>query len=320
VGIIDTPDWTTDDVDTAGRGEGKLADARLRQRLAALSDKHPSGTGYLDAGGNSEADQRENTVDVYAVIADARRAGLATDHQHTTDGRRRIWSAERTELHKQILAEIYASSDHVACEGKAILAGGLPGAGKTTVLRTQAGIDLRSFFMINPDDVKELMAIRGMIPYVAGLSPMQASDLAHEESSYLAKQLAKRGCADGRNVIWDITMASTDSTRTRIAELRAASYDEIEGIFVDIPVDVSVRRAEARHIEGQSEYHAGRGQGGRFVAPEGIRAQADPQFGSANRRTFEAVKSTLDSWRLYDNSVDGRPAVLIDRGRRNSPW
>ena len=37
---------------------------------------------------------------------------------------------------------------------------------------------------------------------------MEASELVHEESSYLANQLALRAQSDGKNLIWDITMSS----------------------------------------------------------------------------------------------------------------
>ena len=57
------------------------------------------------------------------------------------------------------------------------------------------------------------MARRGMIPEVEGLSPMEASDLVHEESSYLARQLALRAQADGKNLIWDITMSDQEKQR-----------------------------------------------------------------------------------------------------------
>ena len=74
----------------------------------------------------------------------------------------------------------------------AVVAGGLGGAGKTTVLGDHEGIDPTKYLTINPDDLKEELAQRGMIPKVDGLSPMEASDLVHEESSYLARQLALR--------------------------------------------------------------------------------------------------------------------------------
>ena len=47
---------------------------------------------------------------------------------------------------------------------------------------------------------------------------------------------------------------------------------------------------------------------------EVIRAQVDPEWGSVNRKTFEAVKHQFDSWARYDNS--GAAPVLADTGRR----
>ncbi len=161
------------------------------------------------------------------------------------------------------------------------------------------------------------MAKRDMIPEVAGLTPMEASDLVHEESSYIAKQLALRATADGKNVIWDITMSSRASTERRIVDLWAAGYSQVEGIFVDIPIEVATHRSDARHREGHDDYGAGHGQGGRFVPAEVIAAQADPEWGSRNRRTFEQIKQHLDAWLHCDNSVDGRRPVLIDSGSRD---
>jgi predicted kinase len=204
----------------------------------------------------------------------------------------------------------------VPCERRAILAGGLPGAGKTTVLEQHAGIDRSQYLTINPDEIKSEMAKRGMIPEVAGLTPMEASDLVHEESSYVAKQFALRATASGKNIIWDITMASRKSTERRISDLRAAGYARVEGIFIDIPVDVGIHRSVARHREGHDSYRAGHGPGGRFVPAEVIGSQADPDWGSRNRRTFEQVKPQLDVWLLCDNSVDGRAPVLVDSSGR----
>jgi hypothetical protein len=155
-----------------------------------------------------------------------------------------------------------------------------------------------------------------MTPEVADLSPMEASDLAHEESSHVARRLARRAMREGKNVIWDITMSSRESTEKRISDLRAAGYWRVEGIFVDIPIDAGIRRSDARHREGQAGYCAGHGQGGRFVPAEVIRSQADPEWSSRNRRTFEQVKSLLDAWFLCDNSADGHSPALVDSGGR----
>jgi predicted ABC-type ATPase len=141
---------------------------------------------------------------------------------------------------------------------------------------------------------------------------MEASSLAHEESSYLARQLSLRATAAGKNIIWDITMSSSSSAGRRVDELRRASYDRIEGVFVDIPVETSVARTEARHRRGCDLYLAGQGLGGRIVPAEVIRAQRDPEFGSVNRRAFESLKDSFDEWTVYDNSQDDRPAILIE--------
>ncbi len=197
---------------------------------------------------------------------------------------------------------------------KAIIIGGLAGAGKTTILEKHAGVDLSQYLIINPDNFKEELAQRGLIPEVEGLSPMEASTLAHEESSHLARQLAFRALAEGKNVIWDITMSSTTSAERRIQDLRSAGYDRVEGLFVDIPAETSIARTQARHRHGEDLFMGGIGPGGRFIVVEVTLSQFDSEFGTANRRAFESLKDQFDYWALYDNSVDSRPPILVDLG------
>ncbi len=283
--------------------------AELRRRLGALPDGHPSGPDQPLR--LTDAEWSEHVEEVHEHLADAQAAGLETKARFAIDADGEAWTADRRHVHSMIIDELYLKSASVPCDRKAIIAGGLPGAGKTTVLTEQAGIDLSQYLMINPDTVKEEMAKRGLIPDVGGLSPMEASDLVHEEASHIAKQLALRAQADGKNVIWDITMSSLEKTQMRIENLRVAGYAKVDGIFVDIPIEVSVRRADARHRDDHERYRAGEGLGGRCIPPEVIRAQADDKWGSVNRRTFEGIVSSLDAWSRYDNSVDGRPASLV---------
>jgi predicted kinase len=256
----------------------------------------------------TDAEWAEHVTEVRETLDKAQLAGLSTDRQHTIDSSRSVWSEVRDLIHDTIIEDLYNRSQDVPCERKAIMAGGLGGSGKTTVLSGHAGIDLSQYITINPDKVKEEMANRGLVPEVDGLTPMEASDLVHEESSHIAKRLARRAEAEGKNIIWDITMSSRDSTKSRIDNLHAEEYT-VDGIFVDIPVETSVHRADARHREGHSDYLAGFGLGGRYVPPEVIEAQADPEWGSKNRRTFEEIHHLFDHWSRYDNSVDGRPPV-----------
>jgi predicted ABC-type ATPase len=254
----------------------------------------------------------EHITEVRDGLSKAYEQNLNTDRAYTINGAGEVWLEERDRLHDSIIEDLYAKAADVPCDFKAIVAGGLGGAGKTTVLTRHAGIDLSQYLMINPDGMKEEMARRGMIPEVEGLSPMEASDLAHEESSYLAKRLAHRAQADGKNMIWDITMSSEESTAGRINDLRKADYTQVDGLFVDISVETSIRRIESRHREGHDEWRAGTGLGGRYVPPEVVESQADSQWGSKNRKVYEKMKEGLDSWSTYDNSVDHRPAELTE--------
>jgi len=256
----------------------------------------------------------EHLTEVRDGLAQARREGLITSKLYTIDPDRREWTANRNRIQGSLVADLFEKAKDVPCDHSAIIAGGLGGAGKTTVLTQHAGIDLSRYLMINPDDIKEEMARRGMIPKVDGLSPMEAADLAHEESSYIAKRLALRASAEGKNIIWDITMSSTESTEARIKELRDAEYTRIDGLFVDIPVEMSVERTDSRHREGHESYRSGKGLGGRYVPPEVITSQRDPEWSCQNRRTYESVKDGFDNWSIYDNSGDH--PVLIESPQR----
>jgi predicted kinase len=262
----------------------------------------------------TDAEWAEHITDVRTRLGDAQRAGLSTDRQYTTDQDREQWTPARDRIQGELVADLYERARDVPCDRKSIVAGGLGGAGKSTVLSNHAGIDLSQYLTINPDDIKEEMAKRGLVPRVEGLTPMEASDLAHEESSAIAKQLERKARSDGKNVIWDITMSSRESTERRITNLRASGYS-VDAVFVDIPVETSVRRADVRHRTGYNDYLAGVGLGGRYVPAELIEAQADPDWGSKNRKTFEEVGRLFDHWSRYDNSVDGRPPVLAQTDR-----
>jgi predicted ABC-type ATPase len=316
----------------------------LRRRLERLPPGHPSslatadrgddrghrdspddspvsadtGSISLDAGPAEDADRRpltdaEHTERVRMITEGldcARDQGLATDKRYLADPTRGIWTRERRDAHDAIIRDLYEESGSVPCERQAIMAGGLGGAGKSTVLDKYAGIDQSRYLTINPDNIKEEMAKRGLIPKLNGVSPMEASDLVHEESSHIAKMLARRAIKDGKNITWDITMSTPASALQRLDALADAGYST-KGVFVDISIDVAVERADARHRDGHDRYREGIGFGGRFVPPEVIKAQKDPEWGSANRRTFEQVKPTFTQWAIYDNSVTGREPQLV---------
>jgi predicted kinase len=258
----------------------------------------------------TDAEDAERVQTIREWLEWARDQRMASDDRYLADRARGIWVRERRDAHDDIIEDLYRESANVPCEREAIIAGGLGGAGKSTVLDKYAGVDRSRYLTINPDDIKEVMAERGLIPELDGLSPMEASDLVHEESSHIAYQLADRAMRDGKNIIWDITMSRLGSVLGRLDGLDDAAYST-KGVFVDISTDVAVERADARHRIGHEDYRAGIGFGGRYVPPEVIQAQTDPEWGSINRRTFEEVKSRFVEWAVYDNSVTGREPQLV---------
>ncbi len=301
-------------------GRARPPVARLPE-LAAEEPDEDEGTGPDHSPDDAarpltDSEWSEHVTEIRASLEKAHANGLATNIQHTIDPAHQVWSDGRDALHDSIIEDIYSHSSAVPCGYKAVVAGGLGGAGKSTVLEKHAGIDHSQYLSVNPDDIKEHMASLGLIPKIDGLSPMEASDLVHEECSHIAKRIARRAQAEGKNMIWDITMSSFASTEKRVDDLRAAGYSRIDGIFVDIPIEASVARAGARHRAGDADYRAGLGYGGRFVPPEVIRSQADRSGTSLNVKTFEAVKNRFDNWSSYDNSVDGRDPLLVGASRR----
>jgi predicted ABC-type ATPase len=269
--------------------------------------------GSWDTGGKlDDAAYAEHTRRVENILKQQMEEGNTTDVRFTVGGDGQSWTVERAEAHQRVMEAIWKATETVPRDHRAVIAGGLGGAGKSTVLRGFANIADGDYFTINPDDVKEEMARQGLIPDVPGLSPMEASPLVHEESSHIANMLARRAYREGINVMWDITMSKRSSVEKRITELRENGYDEIDAVFVDIPVETSVERALARHRRGMESYRTGKGFGGRYVPPALIRANASAAASSANRETFDQLQEQFDSWVVYDNSVAGRDPERVD--------
>lgn len=256
-------------------------------------------------------------ADLQAKIAQLSAEGKSTDALHTVDANRTVWTDERTKLHRQIVDDILKQNMNVPKDRKAVMAGGLGGAGKTTVLTKHAGVDTSQYLTLNPDEVKEQLVERGLAPKVEGYSPMEMSALLHEESSHLTKMLAAIAQDEGYNVMWDITMSgATSKTQAKIRTLKEKGYT-VEGVFVDIPVETSVERAMSRYRRGLEQFLNGKGNGGRYVPPEIIRENASKTHSSTNREAFETVADDFEDWKIYDNSVHGRdPQLVSDKKRR----
>lgn len=291
--------------------------AKLAKKAVDKIGKDGGGKDGKDGGKNKDDDLikdpaiRERAKKVESTIGSARKT-IATELTETLPGG--AWKPERDRIHRDIANELYSKAANVPNDGKVVIAGGLGGAGKTTVLTKHANIDTSNYLTLNPDDVKEVMAKRGLVPDVPGapeLSPMERAALIHEESSRITQMVAAMAYRDKKNVIWDITMSSQKSVQSRLDALKKNGYSEFKGVFVDIPVEVSVSRAMSRYERGAQDYLKGKGEGGRYVPPAIIRAQKTSSGVTVNREVFDGMRDQFNDWAVYDNSVTGRAPELV---------
>jgi Zeta toxin len=97
------------------------------------------------------------------------------------------------------------------------------------------------YLTVSVEAVLEEMAACGLIPEVAGLSPMEASSLAHAEAQFIAKRVAMLALTDGRNLQLEVSMASQSSTKSWIAALHSAGYTA-DVIFAEISIGIGTAR------------------------------------------------------------------------------
>ena len=278
--------------------------AELRQAESEMKASAAAAKGMAAPGEYApltEAQYQQHARDVEEMVNAELVAGRSTADQYSTDGGY-SWSPGRALVHDEILQAFLARQVNVPSEKKAVLLGGLSGAGKSTTLKKVPGVHQGDYAVINPDDFKKELGRRGLVPEVAGLSPMEAGALVHDESSHLADQAGRLLVEHGKNVAYDVTMANESVTRRRLDSLKRSGYT-VTAVFVDVPVEKSVQRALARHRKGLERYRQGTDPlGGRYVPPDFIRGQEAAPGVTKNRQVFDQLKPQFASWQLWDNS------------------
>lgn len=293
----------------------KVSERNARRRLSYAQSKGEMMSPTLYKNHNTYAQEA-----IQRLVSD----GKETDKlfARETEGGELRWERKRAEKHKEIIQELLQQWKDVPCNGEAVFSGGLGGAGKGTILKKFTDIDQTQYATLNPDDIKEIMAEKGMIPHLDGLTPMEVSPLVHEEASYITGQLSKILSSKKKNIIYDLTMGSYKSTVKKIHNLQQAGYTVIEAVFVDIDPQESHKRANLRHKNGLNRYITkGEGYGGRLL-PSNITAQqtpTDPKNRSLNIEVFQRLREEghFHNYGVFDNNVHGRSPILIESSKHS---
>ncbi|MBR30684.1 MAG: hypothetical protein CMN77_05185 [Spirochaetaceae bacterium] len=174
----------------------------------------------------------------------------------------------------------------------AIMMMGGPASGKSTMVKS-AGLGSMEDFVVADAD-----AVKNLIPeYRVGVNNRlkKAAEMAHEESSYLVKQIREEAINARKNLVIDGTGSKTASYEKNIQKLRDQGY-EIKLMMADTPMDVALDRAKQRARKT-----------GRYV-PDGVLKGAYAGIPSG----FQKIAEMVDSAAIYDTNVKlGEPSRLV---------
>jgi hypothetical protein len=218
------------------------------------------------------------------------------------------WTPERAAQHEQmwddLLSQIEAAN--IPKEHDALVLGGLPGAGKSYMLKPGEKADSfgvvswepngelppgATHVSINPDIVKEMLIARGMLPegISQDLKPMEQVTFLHEESSAVAKMFSARLGRLGYNVVLDNTMDSEGGMLKRMTPLARQGY-KFRGLFADIPPDESLESARKRYLDA-----ALTPMGGRYV-PSSVQGNRSSSKGNMSKNRDAMDSLVADDW------------------------
>lgn len=211
------------------------------------------------------------------------------------------YEADRQSLHDATVAkEIGNAQAPVGRAPVAVIMGGGTSSGKTSASREILG-ENKNMVRIDPDEVKT------HIPEYQGfkeIDPMNAAGRVHAESSDVTKQVLTATINGGYDLCYDTTTSNSTKTGANIDRLSAAGY-KTDALFIDIPVETAIERADIRARTSDDPINRGR-----FVPESNIRENH-----AASARVFlDTIKDnpSVGLKQVYDNSQPkGQPPTLV---------
>ncbi len=197
---------------------------------------------------------------------------------------------KRAKLHDKLLRQILDKVEP-SKNPKAILTGGLPGAGKSGVLNTSIPNWKTKYVHVDSDSIKLMLA------KADGLTTLGPNAAAyHEEANLILGRVFAKAILENKSILYDGTMRNASRVNNLISAFKKAGYD-ITAIYADLPLEKSMIRSIGRSY----------GKAGRFVDP-----MMQTTHGSKNINTFNAIKEKVNDWKIFDTDVAfGEKPILI---------
>lgn len=244
------------------------------------------------------------------AITRALEAGNATSRTETYDGNGQVWKPDRAAMHRDIVHQLLEADQRVPSGRRAVIVGGIA-SGHRDHVAGKAAPD-SDYVHVSAHRVKEEMARRGMVPSVAGLSPMEASPLVHDEASHVAGLLSREAVRRGKNVAIHTALADAGTAGAHVAALREAGHN-VHVAFAHVHPGKAADHAASRHQSGHESFRRQQSSGARYLPGALVRA-ADAGGGeTVNSAAFQALKPSLGSWEHWD-ARDGKPRKTESSG------
>ena len=272
----------------------RARNAAREARIAGKGGQFKKGGGRVAAGGGPGPTLASSTA--------AQLKGGSGEKYLESDGASGMrFNAERTAMHHAFVAQAVAGVPRSTEANPTLtIMGGGPAAGKSNILASGKlkGVnpqDERKQVFANADDAK------GAIPEYKAMATSgdrTAAAFAHEESSHMASMVQEEAFRQHKDIVLDGTGdASTESVNRKIAKSRASGY-KVRGIYVTVPTETAVSRAEER---GKKT--------GRFVPVTTIRATH-----AAVSRIAPQVANSFDTFELWDTTSSSVRVATATRG------
>tara|TARA_Y100000592_G_scaffold29212_1_gene46606 strand:- start:9787 stop:11268 length:1482 start_codon:yes stop_codon:yes gene_type:complete len=271
---------------------GDLSPQQMKLYKKAFDLDSDNAVGLLKRKGLTKAEALKQIADHRLKLQSVKRDTRSL-YFNSESGR---YVRDRAILHSRI-ARTIVQEGKIAKTGRPdfLMTGGVPGAGKSTMLEKAFGVsESRPHRFVHVDSDR----IKGMLAAFDDTKITWNAGLYHEEADSIIKMIFQQSYNQRRHILFDGTM-KTGPKMVKFLDWFSTTggYRPLLG-FVDVNVDIAIERAIARSLNN-----------GRFVEPAYILTHL-----GKNRKSYELLKSKFPEMEyvMFDNNVFGREPKLLE--------